>query len=211
MKVCAAILIGILSLTKSFGQENYKRLYVTTGGLFRTTIFYLRGLRNLSGGPTINYQVPYSYRAGVNGTGLNSSLGYQLSETLDLNLEWQTTLRYDFYYFDIDCDCHAKTFYVDQALLITKSLFNKYYFGIGYTIYNLGKNLDYLGDDMTQHTLQLQFNSIDIVIGVQVWKLNFEPKLSIVQDDFPGTIKENATLFGTRVYYKFRFRKKGEE
>lgn len=210
MRICVAILILIFSLTRSFGQENYKKLYVTAGGLFRTTIFYLHGARKLSGGPTINNLAPYHYSPGVNGTGLNSSLSYQLSETVGLNLEWLTTLRYDFYYFDCGGNCHARTFYVDQALLLTKSLSNKYYFGIGYAMYNIGKNLDYIGGNGKEETLQLQFNSIDLVVGIQIWKLHFEPKLSIVQDNFPGAIKENATLFGTRVYYRFHFRKKEE-
>ena len=76
------------------------------------------------------------------------------------------------------------------------------YAGIGFTQYNIGKDLTYSVDSKTK-TLQLEFNSIDFLIGIKVKKIFIEPKLSIVQKDFPGTIKDNATLLGIRICYMF--------
>ena len=123
----------------------------------------------------------------------------------EINVQAGATIRYDFYYWEFpngqDGD-PVNTFYFDVNGFISKSIYKSLYAGIGFTQYNIGKDLTYSVDSKTK-TLQLEFNSIDFLIGIKVKKIFIEPKLSIVQKDFPGTIKDNATLLGIRICYMF--------
>lgn len=78
----------------------------------------------------------------------------------------------------------------------------RYYLGIGYTVYNIGKELKYEARGEPA-VLKLQFNSLDVLVGMAIWKVYLESKLSVVQKDFPGDTKDNATLLSGRLYYKF--------
>ena len=218
MKPVRTAVIALIIQTISFvvfSQNSDRRFFVDVGWIARTTVFYQKGTDGLSSGPGINTEFAFDYRAGINGTGLNVSLGYRLFEKLDISLQYAATVRYDAIEYDQDCQCHNKTIYIDNSILVTKSfnlltkvLNRKPYVGIGVTAYNLGKELNVTIDGRDE-TLELQFNSIDFLFGIPVWKLYVEPKLSLVQNNFPGTIKDNATLLGARIHYRFNFKKKG--
>jgi hypothetical protein len=51
--------------------------------------------------------------------------------------------------------------------------------------------------------LGLDFNSIDVLLGARIWKVYAEPKVSFVKKNFPGDVKDSATLLGARFYYRF--------
>jgi hypothetical protein len=175
------------------------------GIIGRTTVNYSGGTKGFAYGPGINTDAPYSYKKGVNGTGLNTSIGYRLSKKLGIDIQTGATIRYDFYYWEYPNGTDGKpknTFYIDINGLISKSISKRFYGGIGFTMYNLGKELNY-SNNSGNKTLELEFNSIDFLIGAKVKKIFLEPKLSVVQSNFPGTIKTNATLIGIRIYYRF--------
>jgi hypothetical protein len=180
-----------------FSQD--KRVILDVGVIARTTVFYKWGTRHFSYGPTINYDAPYSYRAGINGLGINTSLGYILSKKHQVNFLAGGNFRYDSY----NLVRRTSTFYVDGSAFFSKSIFKNYYVGVGGTVHNIGKELEYNGSNNVPKTLELQFNSVDFLLGVPLWKIFIEPKVSIVQQDFPGDIKDNATLFTFRTYYRF--------
>jgi len=200
MRWMLVLLVCLLEL-EAHAQEPENRIRLEAGFTARTTIFYLKGLRGRQSGPLINATAPYSYKSGIIGTGVTVGFSYALLPKLGIRLTETTTIRYDFYEYE-EPDDYIKTFYFDQSLLLTKSIFSRIYLGLGYTWFNLGKELRYTNDNK-ELTLQLHFNSIDVLLGFPVWKIYFEPKISIVSEDFPGSVKDNATLIGTRIYYTF--------
>jgi hypothetical protein len=191
--------ILLLILVDGRAQNDNKRIFVDAGLIGRTTIFYRRGTEGFMSGPTINKLAPYSYTSGVNGIGINATLGVKISKKIALDVGWGTTCRYDFYRYG------KNTIYMDQSLIATKSISKRYYLGIGFTVYNVGKELKYEARGEPE-VLELQFHSLDLLFGMSVWKVYLESKLSIVQEDFPGDTKDNATLIGGRLYYKFSFK-----
>jgi hypothetical protein len=170
----------------------------------RTTIFYHKGTDGLPSGPLRIYDVAYDYRAGVNGTGINFSVGYDLLKEEKLSLRIASTVRYDHFFL------YNKTWYFDGAATITKSVGRKSFVGVGTTLYNIGKELKYRVNN-EEKTLPLEFHSLDLFFGVPVWVLFVEPKISLVQEDFPGPIKDNAMLLGVRVFYRFPREENPEE
>src|SRR5687768_4770274 len=140
------------------------------GFVGRTTVNYGRGTKGFASGPGNNTDAPYSYKKGVNGTGLNALIGYGLSKKLGINIQAGATIRYDFYYWEHTNGKDGKpknTFYIDINGLISKSISKRFYGGIGFTIYNLGKDLNY-SNNSGNKTLELEFNSIDFLIGAKV-------------------------------------------
>lgn len=193
------ILLLTIPFTAFAQEKSVSRFFVDAGIVGRFAIFYNHSVHGQSG-PLINGSSPYTYLKGVNGTGLNVGFGYTVSREYDVKLTMLTTLRYDFYYVS-DNDETEKTIYFDQSVLLSKSFFKKYYLGLGFTTYNIARELHYINGNRDL-VLPLPFNSIDFLFGLPIWKVYFEPKVSIVQNDFPGTIKENTTLLGARVFYR---------
>lgn len=169
----------------------------------RTTILYNKGTRVLPSGPLRIYDVAYSYRAGVNGTGINFSVGYDFFKEEKLSLQIASTVRYDHYFL------YNKTWYFDGAAMITKSVGGKSFVGVGATLFNIRKELKYRVNP-EEKTLPLEFYSLDLFFGVPVWMLFVEPKISLVQKDFPGPVKDKATLLGVRVFYRLPREAKAE-
>ncbi len=159
------------------------------------------GLRGQQSGPLINATAPYSYKKGVTGTGSTVGFNFLLTTKTGIRFVESTTIRYDFYKYREPND-YINTFYFDQSLLLTKRILRTSYAGIGYTWYNLGKDLHYTYDN-EDLTLALHFNAIDLVLGFPIWKIHLEPKLSIVSENFPGSVKDNATLLAVRLYYSW--------
>jgi hypothetical protein len=147
----------------------------------------------------IHPNAPFDYRVGVNGTGIQVTPGIELIKTVRLHAG--TTLRYDVYRMNSD-DSRDRTFYIDESVFLTKTVKDIVYIGGGYTFHNLGKTLHY-NDNGAEETLRLQFNSIDIITGIYFRRVGVEPRISIVRKDFPGSIKDRATLLGVRVYHRF--------
>jgi hypothetical protein len=73
----------------------------------------------------------------------------------------------------------------------------------GLSAINIGKELHYNRTNGTPMTLQLHFNSFDLMAGTPIWKLYFEPKFSWVSNNFPGNAKKNATVLTMRLFYRF--------
>jgi hypothetical protein len=186
-------------LSHCHAQHDESKFFVDAGVVARTTILYRE---HGSGGSSINIQAPFTYQAGVNGTGVNVTPGYTFLPSVAVH--YGTTLRYDFYYFKPNGNDRQNTFYVDQSLFVTKSFFDAFYIGAGYTFYNVGKTLYYTYNGYPRE-LRLQFNGVDLLAGVFFRRVYIEPKVSIVRKHFPGTIKDHATLLGVRVYYRFHF------
>jgi hypothetical protein len=178
-------------------QETRGRFFLEVGAVARTTIFYRHNAQDHTS--ILHVNAPFDYRAGVNGTGLQVTPGIELIKSVRLHAG--TTLRYDVYRINSD-NSREHTFYVDESLFITKTFGDIVYIGGGYTFYNLGKALPYNNNGVDE-SLRLQFNSIDIVSGIYLKYVGIEPRVSIVRKDFPGNIKEQATLLGVRVYHRF--------
>lgn len=178
------------------------RFNIEAGLAGRVTVFYTHGTKGLTSGPAYHGRAPYpyTYLKGVNGYGINLDLSYNVVPKIDLKIHLFGTIRYD--HFKFEKNQNVQTIYVDQGIFISKSIFTKFYVGAGYTIYNIGKELNYRNGNK-DWTLPLEFNSMDFLIGFPVWKINIEPKISVVSENFPGTIKDNATLLGLRIYYRF--------
>jgi hypothetical protein len=178
-------------------QETRGRFFIEVGATARTTIFYRH---NEDRYPTLLHaNAPFDYRAGVNGTGIQVTPGIEVAKSVRLHAG--TTLRYDVYRINSD-NTREHTFYVDESVFVTKTFGDIVYIGGGYTFYNIGKSLRY-DDNGADRLLRLQFNSIDIISGVYFRRVGVEPRVSIVRKDFPGSIKERATLLGVRVYHRF--------
>lgn len=126
--------------------------------------------------------------------------GYILSKKSGLKISASTTIRYDFYKFDQASQENVNTFYFDQSIFVTVNVFSKFYIGGGATFFSMGKELKYTSANQ-EKTLPLHFNSFDILVGFPVWKIYLEPKVAVVDDNFPGSVKHNATLICLRVYY----------
>jgi hypothetical protein len=196
----ALIIFSITGLlSRCYAQHDESKFFVDAGVVARTTILYRE---HGSGGSSINIQAPFTYQAGVNGTGVNVTPGYTFLPSVAVH--YGTTLRYDFYYFKPNGNDRQNTFYVDQSLFVTKSFFDAFYIGAGYTFYNVGKTLYYTYNGYPRE-LRLQFNGVDLLAGVFFRRVYIEPKVSIVREHFPGTIKDHATLLSVRVYYRFHF------
>jgi hypothetical protein len=176
-------------------QETRGRFFMEVGATARTTIFYRHDAERYTS--LLHPNAPYDYRAGVNGMGIQVTPGIALTKSVRLHAG--TTLRYDVYRINTD-DSRDHTFYVDESVFVTKTFGDIVYIGGGYTFYNLGKSLHY-DNNGTEETLGLQFNSFDIVSGVCFRRVWIEPRVSVVRKDFPGSIKERATLLGVRVFY----------
>jgi hypothetical protein len=189
--------INALSQKKAF----FEKTFVDVGWHGRITIFYLTGLRGQRSGKLINATAPYTYVSGVNGTGINISPGCIVSSQHNIAVQAPLNVRYDFYKSNND-GSYDNTIYVDQGFLITKMVKSRYYVGAGFTFFNIGKELHFK-EGAYDKVLDLEFNSIDLSAGISLWKILIEPKVSIVQKKFPGTIKDNATLLGVRVFYRF--------
>lgn len=178
-------------------QETRGRFFIEVGATARTTIFYHHDADNHTS--LIHPNAPFDYRVSVNGTGIQVTPGVELIKTVRLHAG--TTLRYDVYRMNSD-NTRDRTFYIDESVFITKTFKDIVYIGGGYTFHNLGKTLHY-NDNGTEETLRLQFNSIDLIAGIYFRRVGVEPRLSIVRKDFPGSIKDRATLLGVRVYHRF--------
>ncbi len=199
----ALIVFSITSLlTRCYAQHDESKFFVDVGMVARTTILYTQSTAGSAGGSSINIQAPFTYQAGVNGTGVNVTPGYTFLPSVAVH--YGTTLRYDFYYFKPNGNDRQNTFYVDQSLFVTKSFFDAFYIGAGYTFYNVDKTLHYTYNGKPEE-LRLQFNGVDLLAGVFFRRVYIEPKVSIVRKHFPGTIKDHATLLSVRVYYRFHF------
>ena len=190
-------------------------LLLEPGWIARGTVGHYRQAKMINGGNLINADAPYLFSKGVDGMGLNLTVGYIVSQKMGLVIRAGTTIRYDFFKrnYDNDCKegCEEYTFYVDQTFAVTKSIFKDAYIGGSFTMYNLGEELTYYSVD-NHKTLELQFYSVDFFVGVRVWdKLYLEPKVSYVPDDFPGRVKRTATLLGLRIYYRIGFGEKQVE
>lgn len=178
-------------------QETRGRFFIEVGATARTTIFYHHDAEKHTS--LIHPNAPFDYRVGINGTGIQVTPGIELIKTVRLHAG--TTLRYDVYRMNSD-NTRDRTFYIDESVFITKTFKDIAYIGGGYTFHNLGKTLHY-NDNGTEETLRLQFNSIDLIAGIYFRRVGVEPRLSIVRKDFPGSIKDRATLLGVRVYHRF--------
>jgi hypothetical protein len=159
-------------------------------------------------GPLLNATAPFSYRKGVNGSGVTLAYGYDIFPKAGIKVHGSTTTRYDFYKYE-DPDKYIKTFYLDQSFFLTKSIFSKYHVGTGFTLFNIGRELQFMEGENSK-VLELHFNSVDVLMGAPIWKIYLEAKVSIVQSNFPGHLKDNATILGGRLYYRFNFKKKGK-
>lgn len=200
------LLLGMAD--ESLAQRNYQsRFFIDAGIIGRTTVFYAHGLRDLQSGPLINTQYPYDYRAGINGLGISVTPSLLISRNAGIVVDWGSTFRYDFYYWDA-ANQRVYTFYLDQSISLKKKVFGEFYIGAGFTLYNLGKELDRISPNThppNDDPLKLQFNSIDFMSGVLVNRVIIEGKISIVQQDFPGTVKDNAILLHGRICYRINF------
>jgi hypothetical protein len=166
------------------------------GATARTTIFYYHDEQDhLS---LLHPNAPFDYRVGVNGTGIQVTLGIEFIKSVRLHAG--TTLRYDVYRMNSG-DTRDHTFYVDESVFVTKTFRDVVYIGGGYTFYNLGKRALRYDNNGVDESLRLQFNSVDIIGGVYLRRIGIEPRVSIVRKNFPGSIKERATLLGVRVFY----------
>jgi hypothetical protein len=176
-KVILIILLLLEVAIASPGQENHQsRIFVDAGLIGRTTVFYLHGLRDVQFGPLINTQYPYDYRVGVNGLGINVTPSLLVSRKAGIVIDWGSTLRYDFYYWNSASE-RVHTFYLDQSISFKKTFFTKFYIGVGFTVFNVGKELDYLPRDShppDDSPLQLQFNSIDFMSGIMVKRFSLK-------------------------------------
>ena len=178
-------------------QETRGRFFIEVGATARTTIFYRH---NEDRYPTLLHaNAPFDYRACVNGTGIQVTPGIEVVKSVRLHAG--TTLRYDVYRINSD-NTRDHTFYVDESVFVTKTFGDIVYIGGGYTFYNIGRSLRY-DDNGADRLLRLQFNSFDIISGVYFRRVGVEPRVSIVRKDFPGSIKDRATLLGVRVYHRF--------
>lgn len=180
-------------------QETRGRFFLEVGAVARTTVFYRNDAERYGNGSIINVNAPFDYRAGVNGTGIQVTPGIEFIKSVRLHAG--TTLRYDVCRINAD-DSREHTLYVDESVFVTKTFGDVVYIGGGYTFYNLGKSLRYDNNGVDE-SLRLQFNSIDIISGIYLHWVWIEPRVSIVRKNFPGSIKERATLLGVRIYYRF--------
>lgn len=184
--------------------QSRSNFYVDIGYFGRTTINYYSTPNGQTSGAIINYDAPYSHEKGINGTGLNIGVGYFIIQQIGLSVVASTSIRYDFYKFDTPNNLH--TFYFDQSLALTKSILRKGYLGVGTTIFNINKELHY-ETGIEEKILYLQFKSLDVLFGYPVWRLYMETKLSIVSENFPGKIKEDANLLTLKVAYRIKANK----
>lgn len=197
MKHVLFVYIVLCAHSLAQAQETRGRFFIEVGATARTTIFYRH---NEDRYPTLLHEnAPFDYRAGVNGTGIQVTPGIEVAKSVRLHAG--TTLRYDVYRINSD-NTRDHTFYVDESVFVRKTFGDIVYIGGGYTFYNIGKSLRY-DDNGADRLLRLQFNSIDIISGVYFRRVGIEPRVSIVRKDFPGSIKERATLLGVRVYHRF--------
>ena len=181
------------------GADAQPRFMVDIGLIGRKTIGYEKNI-GASSGPLLNWDAPYHYKEGVNGFGLNVTPSITLYRKMDLLFHAGTTVRYDFYKWG------SETIYFDVNAGISTRVVGSIYAGFGATAYNLGKKLHYVGFFGDNQVLNLQFNSLDLFAGIMLGKVGFEPKLCIVQQDFPGRHKDNATLLSLRLFYRWSVR-----
>lgn len=177
-------------------QETRGRFFIEVGATARTTIFYHRNVDNYTS--LIHANAPFDYRVCVNGTGMQVAPGIEVMKSVRLHAG--TTLRYDVYRLNSD-NSRDHTFYVDESVFVTKTFGDVVYIGGGYTFYNIGKKALRYDNNGVDESLRVQFNSIDIVGGVYIRRLGIEPRVSFVRKDFPGSIKEKATLLGVSFFY----------
>jgi hypothetical protein len=181
------------------------RLLLEGGVIGRVTVFEDSGVKRLQGrgGRFINY-IPFTPDKGVNGLGINTTVGYKIIRRPEISVRAGTTFRYDFYFWDPSCNyCERKTTYFDQAFLLTKSIFSNAYFGIGYTMFNIGKIMHWEENGLKK-SFPLHFNSVDVFVAFRVWKIMVEPKFSLVQSGFPSRVKNSGDILAMRIYYQFR-------
>ncbi len=204
------LLLGVLFTGLSFFvtlngiSQSRSNFYVDIAYFGRTTIDYYRTPNGQTSGPIINYEAPYSHQKGINGTGLNVGVGYFIIQQIGLSVLASTSIRYDFYKFDTPNNLH--TFYFDQSFALTKSILKRGYIGAGTTIFNIDKELHYeVG--IEEKVLYLQFKSLDVLFGYPVWRLYIETRLSIVSENFPGKIKEDANLLILKAAYRIKANK----
>jgi hypothetical protein len=207
-----AILITLgISLPKSWGQDPDSRFFLEAGLVARTTLLYTHSADKLPYGSGINTNAPYSFRRGIHGGGLNVLTGFRISPEVGLSLDLSSTARYDSYY---TYGGEPYTWYIDLSVSLKKCVSKRFYIGAGYTVFNMGKEIRYQilpGPDWPEIALPLQFSSIDVMLGAKLWRLYVEPKVSLVTDNFPGNLKDDATLIHLRVYYRFDFGVQGKQ
>ena len=197
MKQALFVYIVLCAHSLVQAQETRGRFFIEVGATARTTIFYRHNEERYPS--LLHANAPFDYRVGVNGTGVQVTPGIEFIKSVRLHAG--TTLRYDVYRMNSD-DTREHTFYVDESVFVTKTFGGIVYIGGGYTVYNVGRSLRY-DDNGADRLLRLQFNSIDIISGVYFRRVWIEPRVSVVRKDFPGSIKERATLLGVRVYHRF--------
>lgn len=196
MKQSVIIYIVLCAHSLVHAQETRGRFFIEVGATARTTIFYHRNVDNYTS--LIHANAPFDYRVCVNGTGIQVAPGIEVIKSVRLHAG--TTLRYDVYRLNSD-NSRDHTFYVDESVFVTKTFGDVVYIGGGYTFYNIGKKALRYDNNGVDESLRVQFNSIDIVGGVYIRRLGIEPRVSVVRKDFPGSIKEKATLLGVRFFY----------
>ena len=193
------------------GESDKKfNLGVSAGYLARTTVFYET---TGDSGPVVQDPgLPYDYRPGVNGTGLNLGLSV-MANRLQLELKYTTLIRYDFLRWE-DNGSRDNTFYFDHNFSLSKWFRFKTvpkerpkYVGVGYSLINTGGGFHYeryVGPNLPPENtfFSVDFDAFRIFVGIPVWKIYLEPGVYLVNSDFPGPIKDKATMLYLEAVYK---------
>lgn len=208
------LLSEISGFAQSKGGENRDfNIDISAGYLFRTTIFYRKDIGATSNPALLDPAIPYSFRKGINGTGLNLSI-VGIFNSPKMAFKYTSTIRYDFLRINEPSNDHS--FYFDHNFSLMKYFSFKNdinekpkYIGVGYSILNTRASFNYgkyQGPDLplVDTSFSLEFDAYRIFIGIPVWKIYLEPGVYIVDDDFPGPIKDSATMFYVEALYIFR-------
>lgn len=204
------LLIFFLGCLHSVAAQTSSRFVLEGGPVARATVLHYIGSNKIRFPKFYHFNAPYLFTRGVDGWGMNLATGYTISKKYSITIRETSTFRYAFYYFDPDkcARCVVRTLYWDQSLLLTKSAFmRRSYFGVGFTMFSIGKELEY-NDNGVERVLPLHFNSLDLLVAHQIWKLHLEAKFSYVNHGFPGRVRRSAEIIGARLYYQFKFKKK---
>ncbi len=205
----------VFTIPGLLAQEKEKRnfeLDLSLGYLARTSVFYEKNIGVVVNPFLVSPSIGYFYQKGINGTGINMSLiaGVQ---NIGVGFRYSSTIRYDF--LKISQPSNEHSFYFDHHFSTMKYFDfknKKYkrpvYIGIGYSLINNGAEVKYeilqgQGLRKIPASLALDFDAYHIFLGLPIWKFYLEPGVYVVDDDFPGPVRESATIFYLEVLYRF--------
>jgi len=212
-------LLGISSYSQP--MNGHSKWQPTIGITWRST-----AMNFFDFGPIVpmDWNMKYTYEKNVQGFSLNPGIQYQLSRTI--YLEYYPNLRFDvthsvwnkkddvFQFVNDEGDSlfinsnpsYPKTFLIDHNFNIIRKK-EKLALGLGMTIVNAGKTLNYPVNHRIPSNRRIQdieFSTLNGFVVFPVKKIyNVELKALFIPNNFPRNIYEQYMLYTIRVFYKF--------